>query len=69
MATLPSASLAVAVNQYKAGIVGYLNVIVSQTTALANQRAALDIRSRRMTAATLLIKALGGGWLAEKASL
>ena len=56
------ASLAVAVNQYKAGIVGYLNVISAQTAALTSRRAALDIMSRRMTAGILLIKALGGGW-------
>ena len=56
------ASLAVAINQYKAGIVGYLNVISAQTAALTSRRAALDILSRRMTAGILLIKALGGGW-------
>lgn len=55
-------SLAISLNQYRAGIIAYLNVIVAQTTALANQRTALDILGRRMTAAVLLVKALGGGW-------
>jgi len=55
-------SLAVILNQYQAGIVSYLNVIVAQTIALSNQRTAVDILGRRMNAAVLLIKALGGGW-------
>ena len=55
-------SLTVTMNQYKAGTVSYLNVIVAQTTALTNERTAVDIAGRRMTAAVLLIKALGGGW-------
>jgi NodT family efflux transporter outer membrane factor (OMF) lipoprotein len=54
--------LVIAANQYKAGVVGYLNVIVAQTAALSSRRVALDILSRRMTAAVLLVKALGGGW-------
>ena len=55
-------SLAVTTNQYKAGTVSYLNVIVAQTTALNNENAAVTILGRRMTASALLIKALGGGW-------
>jgi outer membrane protein TolC len=35
---------------------------VAQTTALDNERAAVDLRARRMVAAVLLVKALGGGW-------
>src|SRR6185369_14648197 len=49
-------------NQYKAGTVPYLNVLVAQTTALANERTALDLLGRRLVASVLLIKALGGGW-------
>ena len=45
-----------------AGIVSYLNVIVAQSTALANERTAVAILGRRLTASVLLIKALGGGW-------
>ena len=56
------ASLALTLNQYRAGIVGYLEVIVSQSTALANERSAVDILGRRLGASVLLIKALGGGW-------
>jgi NodT family efflux transporter outer membrane factor (OMF) lipoprotein len=54
--------LTVTMNQYKAGTVSYLNVIVAQTAALNNERSVVDIGGRRMTAIVLLIKALGGGW-------
>lgn len=57
-----SSSLAVTTNQYNAGLVSYLEVVVSQTTALNSERTAADILGRRMTATVLLIKALGGGW-------
>jgi NodT family efflux transporter outer membrane factor (OMF) lipoprotein len=59
-------SLALALNQYKAGTVNYLSVVVAQTTALANQRAAVDLHSRRVTASVQLIAALGGSWLASR---
>ncbi|HBG08172.1 MAG: RND transporter [Geobacteraceae bacterium GWC2_58_44] len=55
-------SSAVTMNQYRAGIVSYLNVIVSQNTALANERSAVDLLGRRLVASVLLIEALGGGW-------
>jgi hypothetical protein len=55
-------TVAVSTNQYRAGTVRYLDVIVTQATALANERTAVDIRGRRMVAAVLLVKALGGGW-------
>jgi len=49
-------------NQYKAGTVSYLNVIVAQATALSNEQTALNILGRRMAASVTLVKALGGGW-------
>jgi len=49
-------------NQYKAGIVAYLDVITVETTALTNERAAVDLANKRLSASVLLIKALGGGW-------
>jgi len=42
--------------------VSYLEVTTAQSTALADERAAVDILRRRMTASVSLIKALGGGW-------
>jgi len=55
-------SVALTTNQYKAGTVSYLNVITTQTIALTNEITAVQVLARRMTAAVLLIQALGGGW-------
>jgi NodT family efflux transporter outer membrane factor (OMF) lipoprotein len=52
-------------NQYKAGTVSYLDVVVAQAAALTNERSAVDIQGRRITASVLLVKALGGGWMAS----
>jgi len=49
-------------NQYKAGVVSYLNVISAQTTLLNNERTLVDLLGRRLTASVSLVKALGGGW-------
>ncbi len=57
-------TLSLVEDQYKGGIVSYLNVVVAQTTALGNERTARQILGRRMVASVLLIKALGGGWSA-----
>jgi NodT family efflux transporter outer membrane factor (OMF) lipoprotein len=59
---LAEESLDVVTNQYKSGTVAYLNVIVAQTIVLSNKVTAINILGRRMTAAALLIMALGGGW-------
>ncbi len=55
-------TVAVTINQYRAGTVNYLAVIVTQAAALNNEITALSILNRRMAASVLLIKALGGGW-------
>jgi NodT family efflux transporter outer membrane factor (OMF) lipoprotein len=55
-------SLALANNQYLAGVADYLQVITAQTAALTNEVTAAGVVTRRMTASVLLIKALGGGW-------
>ena len=59
-------SEALTTNQYKAGIVSYLNVITTQTIRLTDEVTAVQILGRRMTAAVLLIQALGGGWSASR---
>ena len=65
--------LQVSTNRYKGGVDNYLQVIIAQTAALANERNEADILRRRMDASVLLIKALGGGWsvteLPKEASL
>jgi len=55
-------SLDLSNNRYKGGVVTYLEVITAQNTALTNERAAIDILRRRLTASVQLIQALGGGW-------
>jgi NodT family efflux transporter outer membrane factor (OMF) lipoprotein len=55
-------SVELTTNQYKAGIVSYLNVIAAQAIALNNERTAVNIQGRRLVASVALIKALGGGW-------
>jgi len=61
-------SLAVTLNQYRAGIISYINVTVAQSTDLGNRRTAVGILGRRLTSSVLLIKALGGGWDAASLS-
>ena len=58
-------SVTVSTAQYKAGTVSYLQVITTQTIALQDQRSAVQVQTRRMTASVLLIQALGGGWSAS----
>lgn len=55
-------SLELTTNQYKSGVVSYLNVITAQTTLLQNEVTALNLTGRRLTATAGLVKALGGGW-------
>lgn len=55
-------SAQIATNQYKAGVVTYINVVNAEAIALNNERTALNVQSSQLSAAVLLIKALGGGW-------
>jgi outer membrane protein TolC len=50
------------VNQYKAGTVSYLAVVIVQAQAFSEERSALNLRSRQLAASVNLVKALGGGW-------
>jgi NodT family efflux transporter outer membrane factor (OMF) lipoprotein len=59
-------SVRITTSQYKAGTVSYLDVVTTQTTALANKRTAVDLLGRRMVASVLLIQALGGGWSTDE---
>jgi NodT family efflux transporter outer membrane factor (OMF) lipoprotein len=53
-------------NRYKGGLDTYLTVITAQSTALANERTAVSLLTRRLTSTVLLVKALGGGWDVSK---
>jgi outer membrane protein, multidrug efflux system len=51
--------------RYKAGLVTYLEVASTESTALQAQLTNVSIQLRRMNASVLLVKALGGGWQNE----
>jgi NodT family efflux transporter outer membrane factor (OMF) lipoprotein len=55
-------SEAIALNQYKQGIVPYNNVLTAQITRLSNEQAALTVLGNRLSASVALVEALGGGW-------
>ena len=55
-------SLDLSISRYKGGVTSYLEVTTAQSAALSDERAAVDILTRRMAASVLLVKALGGGW-------
>lgn len=55
-------SLRLTENQYKAGLIAYIDVVVVQATALSNERSVLNILQNRLIASVQLIAALGGGW-------
>jgi NodT family efflux transporter outer membrane factor (OMF) lipoprotein len=55
-------SVQLTTNRYKEGAASYLDVVVTQTAALNNERTAVDIVGRRMMASVRLVQALGGGW-------
>lgn len=52
-------------NQYKAGTVSYLNVMTAQAVAFTNEKLAVELLGQRLSAAVLLVKAVGGGWNAS----
>jgi outer membrane protein, multidrug efflux system len=47
---------------YTGGLQSYFDVVQAQNLELAARLSDADIRTRRMVAGVLLIKALGGGW-------
>src|SRR3984957_3280179 len=62
--TIQAAQLALTITtaQYKAGTATYLQVETSQTALFAEQKALVNLLTRRMVSSVLLVQALGGGW-------
>ncbi|NPT54523.1 efflux transporter outer membrane subunit [Paraburkholderia elongata] len=59
-------ALAIVTNEYKAGTVGYVNVLTAQTTAFLAEQKLENIAGQRMVSSVGLVKALGGGWEASQ---
>jgi NodT family efflux transporter outer membrane factor (OMF) lipoprotein len=55
-------SATITLNQYKAGIVSYLNVVTAQSAQLNAERTAVELLGRRLNASVVLLKAAGGDW-------
>ncbi|KRC30876.1 efflux transporter outer membrane subunit [Acidovorax sp. Root219] len=49
-------------NQYRAGTVGFLNVITAQASVLSSQRSLIDVKNRRLAAVNMLLKNVAGNW-------
>jgi len=52
----------ISLNQYRAGLVSYLQVATQQAALLNNERNAVSVTLRRFVATIQLVRALGGGW-------
>lgn len=52
----------IATQRFRAGLVGYLDVVFAQETELADEETAAQIAGQRLVASVVLIEALGGGW-------
>jgi outer membrane protein TolC len=55
-------SLKLSTIRYKGGLATYLEVITTQSTALADEQTFANMQTRRMSSSVLLIKAIGGTW-------
>ena len=49
-------------DQYRAGTVSYLNVVIAQTSALNSESNLLAVRNRQLTAINQLLKNIAGRW-------
>jgi multidrug efflux system outer membrane protein len=57
----------IAMQRYKAGLVGYLDVVYAQQRVLTDEQTASRISGQRLVASVVLIKALGGEWSGRNA--
>jgi NodT family efflux transporter outer membrane factor (OMF) lipoprotein len=55
-------SVVLSVNEYRGGLVDYLQVLTTQTVSLSDQLTSVNILGRRTVATVQLIEAVGGGW-------
>jgi len=52
----------IALDQYRGGLVSYLDVVVAQQTLLTNEQTAAQINGSQAVSTVALIRAMGGGW-------
>ena len=57
----------VATQRYRAGLATYLTVLSAETNVLTQRRLGVDIRARTLDTQMLLVRALGGGYVAPAA--
>ncbi|MGS0755786.1 efflux transporter outer membrane subunit [Roseateles sp. GG27B] len=55
-------NLEITQDQYRAGTLGYLNVVTAQTTALSSESNLLNVRNRQLAAVNQLLKNVAGRW-------
>ncbi len=55
-------NLDITLEQYRAGTVSYLNVVVAQTSALSSENTLLLVRNRQLAAVNQLLKNIAGRW-------
>ena len=58
----------IALQRYKAGLSTYLNVLSVETSVLSQRRQAVDLVARALDTQVQLIRALGGGYSADRAA-
>lgn len=56
----------IALQRYRAGVGNYLNVLTAETNVLAQRRGAVDLAARALDTQVALIRALGGGYVADQ---
>jgi outer membrane protein TolC len=54
--------LEITLEQYRAGTVGYVNIVVAQVLALNNESSLIVLQSRQLEALNQLLKIIGGRW-------
>ncbi|WP_239688496.1 efflux transporter outer membrane subunit [Aquitalea magnusonii] len=52
----------ITLNQYRAGVVSYLNVLTAQNSRISAENTLWSVKNRQYTASVALVAALGGKW-------
>ena len=55
-------NLEIVLDQYRAGIVSFLNVVIAQTAVLNSESSLLSVRNRQLAAVNQLLKNIAGHW-------